>query len=214
MTNGTESGSKGRAPTMTVIKVTKDEQKLLTGDAENGYQLNGEKIENAEAEALELVERNRIDWIKEQVTAGTDRGTIAKWLGLSYGVIYGATKDQEGTRVRQEFDLTQEDGTVEKVSRAVYIRHLYAGGKTRSEIQKELNVPYQVVWQATKEEKEELTAVERFNGLVIELEGFADKVEEKHLKNFNRVIEALKALELKPEPEDAVEGEDDDEAEA
>ena len=195
MVNGTESGARGRTPTSTVIKVNA-ERKLATANEEGIYTL----VETGEVvDVSSLTDVNRNDWIKEQVEAGTERGTIAKQLELSYGVVYGVTKEMEGAKVRQEYDITKEDGTVEKVSRAAYIRHLYNGGMSRSDIMKELGVAYQVVWQATKEEKEEPTLAEKFEGLIADLSSFGDKIEDKHAKNFDKVIEALKAITLKPE---------------
>ena len=124
MTNSAEAPARGRAAVNATIQVTADGGVVTIEDGIT--KLNGEPVEEG-TDLGELTEVNRNDWVKEQVESGVSRGDIAKALGLSYGVIYGLTKDQEGTRARIEIEL--KDGT--KVSRAEYIRMQFAAGVSR-----------------------------------------------------------------------------------
>lgn len=185
MTNSAEAPARGRATTNATIQVTATGACVTVVDGVT--MINGEPLAEG-AEIGELKDVNRNDWIKEQVEAGMSRGDIAKILGLSYGVVYGITKDQEGTRSRIEIELA--DGS--KVSRAEYIRMQFAAGVSRGDIAKELNVPYSVVWQATKTEK---TEADHFAELVASIKGFADKVTDPDL--FGQICNALDTIEIK-----------------
>lgn len=176
MTNEAEAPQRGRTAANATIKV--DENNAVITEVDGKIFVNGE-----EGEAVgELKEVSRNEWIREQVEAGVSRGDIAKYLNMSYGVIYGITKDQDGTRTRVEIELP--DGT--KVSRAEYIRMQFAAGVSRGEIAKELNVPYSVVWQATKTEK---TDADHFAELVDGIKSYADKVADQDL--FTQICNAL-----------------------
>lgn len=188
MTNTAEAPARGRSASVSVINVTEDGKVVITKD--DGTYCNGEKVDDVTALG-ELQEVNRNEWIKEQVDQGVSRGDIAKWLDMSYGVIYNITKDQEGTRQRVE--ITDENGKV--MSRAEYIRQQYAAGKSRGDIAKELDVPYNVVWQATKTTK---TEAEQFKELVENLKGYKDKVEDAEL--FGQICDALDTIIIKEAP--------------
>jgi predicted transcriptional regulator len=190
MVNEAEPAGRGRSSTNVMIKVH-GEDKALVAQGEDGkyYDANsGEEV--AEKDITEIL---RNDWIKEQVEAGVSRGDVAKALDLSYGVVYNLTKDQEGTRIRHEIEL--EDGT--KISRSAYIRQLFDEGKTRSEIAKDLEVPYSVVWQATKVEKSD---ADKFSELVEQVKSYADKVTDADALAY--AIEALENIEIKVSEED------------
>lgn len=191
MTNSAEAPARGRSAVNATIQVTESGAVVTVEDGVT--KLNGEPVEEG-VELGELKEVNRNEWIKSQVEAGVSRGDIAKILGLSYGVIYGLTKEQEGTRARIEIEL--EDGT--KVSRAEYIRMQFAAGVSRGDIAKELNVPYSVVWQATKTEK---TDADHFAELVESIKSFADKVTDADL--FSQICNALDTVVIKVEDKDA-----------
>ncbi|MEG1543046.1 MAG: hypothetical protein RR382_00785 [Tannerellaceae bacterium] len=190
MTNTAEASTRGRTAVNSTIKVTADGKYVTVKDGVT--YANDEVIEDP-ATLGELEEVNRNNWIKEQVDAGVSRGDIAKYLDMSYGVIYGLTKEQEGTRARIEIAL--EDGKT--VSRAEYIRMQFAAGVSRGDIAKALDVPYSVVWQATKTEK---TVADHFAELLTALKTYADKVDNTDL--FGQVTAALDTIKIK-EPVEA-----------
>lgn len=189
MTNESEAAGRGRSTVNAVITVTED-GRYVTEDAEGNIVVDGEVFAGELADLGELKKVDRNEWIVSKVAAGVSRGDIAKILDMSYGVIYNITKDLEGTREKHEVEL--EDGTV--ISRSEYIRQLYAAGKSRGEIAKELNVAYPVVWQATKVVK---TEVEKYNDTVESLRAYADKVADVEM--FNNLLDQLLAIDFKAE---------------
>ena len=193
--NEADATSRGRSPQNASITVNAENQlvEVKTVDGVETTFVNGVAVDVVYA-AEELVTKDRNQWIKEQVAAGVSRGDVAKILDLSYGVIYGITKEQDGTRATHEVEL--EDGT--KISRSEYIRRLLASGKTRGEIAKELDVPYSVVWQATKTEK---TDAEKYADAIAAIEVFGGKVEDKTA--FDSALNVLKSLTIKVTEEDA-----------
>ncbi|MDY2911869.1 MAG: hypothetical protein SOT58_07445 [Agathobacter sp.] len=173
MTNDAEAPSRGRSATNSIIKVNAENQFVEVKDVD-GQELtfvNGEAVDTTYADE-DLQDKNRNEWIKEMVDNGMSRGDIAKILGLSYGVIYGLTKDSENTR--QTHTITLEDGT--EISRAEYIRRRVAEGVSRSDVAKELDVPYSVVWQATKTEK---TDEDKFRAALEVIESYVDQLDNK-----------------------------------
>lgn len=204
MVNDAEPSSRGRGVVNPKIKVTAEQQVLIEKDGQ--YLLNGEEITEAEAEALEVEEVDRNTWIKEQVANGVSRGDVAKALDLSYGVIYGLTKDEEG--VRQTHMVTLDDGT--EVTRAEYIRQRVAEGAIKAEVAKELGVEYSVVWQATKKNK---TEQERFEDAIEALKKFVGKAEPAD--DFEAVLNALEEIAIpeadEEEEEDSLESKKVDE---
>lgn len=190
MTNSAEASSRGRSAAVTKVTVTMENKLVMERDGVT--YVDGEKVEDG-VDLGELTEVDRNTWIKERVEEGVSRGDIAKWLDMSYGVIYGITKDQDGTRAR--ITVTLPDGT--EVSRAEYIRMQFAAGVSRGDIAKELDVPYPVVWQATKTKK---TETDKFEEAVEMLKAFADKVDDADL--FGQVLSALATLKIN-EPETA-----------
>jgi transposase len=192
MANEAEPASRGRGIVNPKIQVTVDNKVLLE---ENGkYFLNGEEITAEQASTIETVETDRNAWIKSQVDAGVNRGDVAKYLGLSYGVVYGLTKEAEGTRQKYEVELP--DGS--KMGRAEYIRKRIEEGASKADVAKELNVEYSVVWQATKKAK---TTEEKFQDAIAVLEKFAGSV--KDVTAFNDAIAVLKTLEIIVEEEES-----------
>jgi transposase len=195
MNNSAEATSRGRSANNSVVKVTAD-NKLVEVKQVEGVDVvfvNGEATD-LDITTLELTEKSRNAWIQEVVAAGMNRSDVATILDMSYGVIYGLTKEQEGTRAKHEVEL---EGGV-KVSRAEYIRMLAAQGMDRGVIAKQLDVPYSVVWQATKTEKSDQ---EKYDELVKEIAAYADKVEDA--ETFNTALEIFKATTLKVSKEDA-----------
>ena len=194
MANDAEATTRGRSATNAIIKVNKDNQLVEVKEIEGAPVtfVNGEAVDVSYADD-ELTEKSRNEWIKEQVDAGMSRGDVAKILDLSYGVVYGLTKEAEGTRTSHVIEL--EDGTT--ITRAEYIRKRAAEGVSRGDIAKELGVPYSVVWQATKTEK---TAQEKYEEVIKSLEAFADKMEDKDA--FNAAVLALKELTVATAAED------------
>ena len=203
MTNEAEAPSRGRAATNSVIKVNAENQfvEIKEVDGQELTFVNGEAVDTTYAEA-DLQDKNRNEWIKEMVDDGMSRGDIAKILGLSYGVIYGLTKDSENTR--QTHTITLEDGT--EISRAEYIRRRVSEGASRSDVAKELDVPYSVVWQPTKTEK---TDEDKFRAALEVIESYVDQLDNKEAaeeaitilqaSNFIEVADETKAEEADAE---------------
>lgn len=184
MVNDAEPATRGRGVVNSKIEVTADGH--VYTEVEGVAHLDGEPAGDVYIGETSTVDRNT--WIKEQVAAGKDRGAVAKAVGLSYGVIYGLTKDAEGTRQKHEIEL--EDGTT--ISRSEYIRQQIAAGKSKAEVAKELGVEYSVVWQATKQAK---TVEEKFADAIAALEKFASEVNEADA--FADALVTLKAITIK-----------------
>lgn len=186
MTNDAEATTRGRSAANAIIKVNAENQLVEVKEVDGASVtfVNGEAVDHVYTDE-ELTDKSRNEWIKEQVEAGVSRGDVAKILDLSYGVVYGLTKEAEGTRVAHTVEL--EDGTV--MPRSEYIRMRAAEGVSRGDIAKELGVPYSVVWQATKTEK---TAQEKYEELLTSLEAYADKMEDKDA--FVSAMQVLKEL--------------------
>lgn len=191
MVNDAEPAGRGRSAAKVNIKVY-GKDKTLVKQHENGDYYDAQSGEIVDAD--DIVEVSRNEWIREQVGAGVSRGDVAKLLDLSYGVVYNLTKDLQGTRVKHTIEL--EDGST--ISRSDYIRQLFAAGISRSDIAKELDVPYSVVWQATKIEKSD---AEKFNELVEQIKAFGDKAADEAI--FNDAVAALELIEIKVPDEDA-----------
>lgn len=191
MTNEAEPSTRGRGVTNAKINITEDNKVILSETQADGtvkHFINGEEVESIDG--IETIEVDRNTFIKEQVAAGVNRSDLANYLGLSYGVIYGLTKEAEGTR--SKYMITLEDGT--EISRSEYIRQLVAEGLSKAEIAKKLGVEYSVVWQATKKVK---SVEEKYNDAIAAIEKFADNVADADA--FAAVVEMLKAVELKKE---------------
>lgn len=188
MHNDAEGDSRGRSAVNAIIKVNADNQVVEVKEVDGAQVtfVNGEATDTVYTED-ELTDKSRNEWIQEVVAAGMSRGDVAKILGVSYGVVYGLTKDAEGTR--QAYTVTLADGT--EMPRAEYIRKQAAAGVSRGDIARELGVPYSVVWQATKTEKSEQ---EKFDDIVKSLENFNDKVSDAEA--FADALATLKALTI------------------
>ena len=188
MHNDAEGDSRGRSAVNAVIKVNADNQVVEVKEVDGAQVtfVNGEATDTVYTEN-DLMDKSRNEWIQEVVAAGMSRGDVAKILGVSYGVVYGLTKDAEGTR--QTYTVTLADGT--EMPRTEYIRKQAAAGVSRGDIARELGVPYSVVWQATKTEKSEQ---EKFDDIVKSLENFNDKVSDAEA--FADALATLKALTI------------------
>jgi DNA-binding CsgD family transcriptional regulator len=184
MVNEAEPATRGRSAAQVKILVT-PEGDVVTGDESAGYLIGEEAYEG------EVVEVDRNTWIKEQVEAGVSRGDVAKKLDVSYGVVYGITKEVAGASARHEIEYNGET-----LSRSEYIRVLFAEGKSRADIAKELEVDYPVVWSALKVLKSDedkytdgINRIKKLGELVVDTE------------SFNLLIEQLLELEVKVEEE-------------
>lgn len=188
MQNEAEGGSRGRSAVNAVIKVNAENQMVEVKEVDGAQVtfVNGEASDVTYAED-DLMDKSRNEWIQEVVAAGMSRGDVAKILDVSYGVVYGLTKDAEGTR--QTYTVTLEDGT--EMSRAEYIRRQAAAGVSRGDIAKELGVPYSVVWQATKTEK---TEQEKFEEAIKAVENFIGKTDNEEA--LADAIATLKAIQI------------------
>lgn len=193
--NGADPTSRGRAATNAKITVLAGDTSVVVASVveENGATVvtyNGEVVE-ADLATLELLETDRNVWIKEQVALGVARGDIAKYLGISYGVVYGVTKDAEGGRNKH---MVEVDG--EMIPRSEYIRQLFAAGVSKADIAKQLEVEYSVVWQATKQEK---TAQDKFADAIAKVEAFEDVIPAEGKEFFAQAIEWLKGINIPAE---------------
>ena len=199
MHNEAEGGSRGRSAVNAVIKVNVENQVVEVKEVDGAQVtfVNGEASDVTYAED-DLMDKPRNEWIQEVVAAGMSRGEVAKILDVSYGVVYGLTKDAEGTR--QTHTVTLEDGT--EIPRAEYIRRQAAAGVSRGDIAKELGVPYSVVWQATKTEK---TEQEKFEEAIKAVENFIGKTNNEEA--LADAIATLKAIQI-PNKEAAEEAAD------
>ena len=206
MTNEAEAATRGRAAGNATIKVNSEGQLVTVQQNEDGSTttyVNGE-VSDVTYTDEELTTTSRNDWIKEQVANGVARGDLAKMLDISYGVIYGLTKEAEGTRTVHT--ITLEDGTT--VPRTEYIRQQIAAGKTRGEVAKELGVDYSVVWQATKVQK---TAADKYAELVENLKKFRDQVDD--VNAFDDAIVTLEAISVATEEAEEETAEEQNEGE-
>lgn len=164
--------------------------------------VGGVEIEEADYALIEktLVEVNRDEWIKEQVEAGAKRADLAKQLFVSYGVVYAATKDQGGTRVKHEVEY---NGKI--ISRSEYIRILFKGGMKKADIAKELGVDYSVVWSATKEEK---SNKEKYEDALDKVAKLADLVSEASKESYLQALATLAAVAIDEPKEETEEKEE------
>lgn len=193
MENAAEPTSRGRGITFSKINVTTDNKVVFVKDGV--ITINGE-VQPEGIEVPETTEVDRNTWIKEQVAAGVHRGDIAKILDLSYGVVYGLTKEAEGTR--QKYEVFDPE-TNAMISRGDYIRKKVAAGVNKGDIAKELGVEYSVVWQATKKMK---TTEEKFVEAVKALEKFVDAVVNPEI--LTNAIATLNTVTIKTEEADKV----------
>ena len=98
---------------------------------------------------------SRAAQIRQLFDSGMSRAEIAKELGVRYQIVYQATKDavnphHNGSTTGRNIMVTDPE-TGEQIARREYFRRKYAAGQTRLSLAKEFNVPYQTVYQATKD---------------------------------------------------------------
>lgn len=184
MVNDAEPATRGRAAANHKINI--DGEGNVITVVEGVTHINGEASELTDVETME-VDRN--EFIKEQVAAGKSRGDVAKALGLSYGVVYGLTKEVAGASQRHEVEYNGET-----VSRSEAIRRMFADGISKADIAKELGVDYPVVWSALKSLKSEQ---EKFQDAVDRLAKFGEFTVDAEA--FAAALEGLKDFEFKTE---------------
>lgn len=193
MENDAEPTSRGRGVTFSKIDVTEDNKLVVVKD--DVVFIDGVEVD----EMPDTIEMDRNEWIKAKVEEGISRGDVAKMLDLSYGVIYGLTKDLAGGRQKYEVEV---DGKM--ISRSEYIRQLAAEGMARADIAKQLEVEYSVVWQATKKMK---SVEEKYFEAVGALEKFIDQVENPEL--LTNLMAQLEAVKVKEEEAEVAEVEEE-----
>lgn len=138
------SGASGKGSVL-VAKVNAD---LKFVDAE------GNEVEEADA-----VQVPRAELMRELAKAGVSRSQLKDYFDVPYATVYAATKDVIESAGRSSKTIVHPE-TGENVSRAEYIRELYATGMDRRAIAKLLTdmtgelVDYSTVWAATKPKKE------------------------------------------------------------
>lgn len=231
MENDADPAGRGRKASSTTILVSEEGQVLTTKvevqedgtEIEHVY-INEEVVEGAIASeavegvvtvalvdgtAIAFTETDRNTWVRAQVEAGVSRGDVAKALGISFGVVYGITKEQAGTRAKHmvEIEDPENPGQTKEISRNEYIRQLFAGGMKKSDIAKELGVEYSVVWAATKAEK---TDDEKYQEAIEKLKKFEELIPEEDKEAFQAAVASLEGITI-PEPaEEETEAEDNE----
>ena len=120
--------------------------------------------ETVEVEA-EAAERPVKDVIRELFKAGKSRSEIAKELNVSYQRVFSLTKGEtnastgeSGARPKVILDATVADGRFDGVARIEAIRTLFGEGLKVGEIAKLLGCSYQIVFQATRAQREQAAA--------------------------------------------------------
>lgn len=177
------TGTRSRVPS--TVKVNADGKVLVAGD-EGHFLLDGEDIgTSVDMTAFSSVDRDT--WVKEQFANGVERADIAKKLNVSHGVIYNITKDMGDKR--GAVMITLEDGT--SMKRVEYIRNLYENGQSRADIAKLLDIPYNVVYQATKEDK---SVAEKLKAAIDAVAKFKEGVKDQEA--FGNAITVLYAAEV------------------
>lgn len=168
-----------------VVVFTKDGKTLVNG-VETDIELS--------AGACNQV--NRKEWVLAKLAEGMDKTEIATILNVSHGVIYNITKDTEVAGSRTRVKITLEDGT--EVERSAYIKQLFAEGHNRSEIASLLNVPYNVVYAATKETKSDY---DRYTTAIDAVAKFAKHISNEDKEAFEYTIQTLKEFAFVAEAE-------------
>lgn len=203
-----EAAEGEETPVLVKIMINEEEvaAEIVSQEVEGTMQVQfASEVEGEEGIVVDFTRVKRNDWIVEQVGAGVKRADVAKKLGLSYGVVYGATKELEGTKQVHEIEYNGE-----KMSRSEYIRKRYAEGIKKADIAKELGVEYSVVWSATKVVK---TDQEKYEEALEKLAKFAEKMDEATAASFNAAVESMKAVKLKVEEDKSEETEEVEAAE-
>ena len=98
---------------------------------------------------------SRASQIRQLFDGGMSRAEIAKELGVRYQIVYQATKGavnphHNGSTTGRNIMVT-DSVTGEQMPRREFFRREYAAGRTRLSLAKEFNVPYQTVYQATRD---------------------------------------------------------------
>lgn len=124
------------------------------------------------------------DQIRERFQAGGDENTrskIAKDFGLKYQQVYAYTKDMgegEGSGGRARV-MVEVNG--EQRPRVEVIREMFANGEKVGAIAKELGVSYQIVYQATKNQRPSKDEADEAEATEEGTEDLADEVEGEEL---------------------------------
>lgn len=98
---------------------------------------------------------SRASQIRKLFDSGMSRAEVAKELGIRYQVVYQATKDasnphHNGTTTGRNTMIT-DPITGLPITRKDFFRREYAIGRTRLSLAREFNVPFQTVYQATRD---------------------------------------------------------------
>jgi hypothetical protein len=141
-----------------VAKVNSDFKYVdAEGNTTHKVDVEGQEVE-VDYTADEVPQVPRAELMRELAEAGKTRSEIKDYFQVPYATVYAATKDSIEGEGRTNKKLIHPV-TGKEISRADYIRELYATGKSRRDIAKELTiltgdlVDYSTVWAATKPEK-------------------------------------------------------------
>ena len=115
----------------------------------------GASTEQEQEQEQEHKKSSRASQIRQLFDSGMSRAEIAKELGVRYQIVYQATKDaanphHNGSTTGRNI-MVADLWTGEQMPRREFFRREYAFGRTRLSLAKEFNVPYQTVYQATRD---------------------------------------------------------------
>ena len=115
----------------------------------------GASTEQEQEQEQEHKKPSRASQIRQLFDGGMSRAEIAKELGVRYQIVYQATKGavnphHNGSTTGRNIMVT-DSVTGEQMPRREFFRSEYAFGRTRLSLAKEFNVPYQTVYQATRD---------------------------------------------------------------
>lgn len=136
---------------------------------------------------------SRADYIRRRFEDGAHRSEITKELDVAYQIIFAATKDmtnahhspgKRGGRSKS-IEVYNDEGELETISRTEYIRREFRKGRDRSDIAKELEISYGLVYAASKDverDPEAVAAYKRENASeedVVDVEDLEEEQEEQ-----------------------------------
>lgn len=99
----------------------------------------------------------RAEVMRKLYRTGTTKAELAAMFGAPYATVYAATKREDpsaSSKTARTKHTVVHPVTGEEVSRTVYIRELFAEGKSRREIADLLSCDYAIVWAATSPKKD------------------------------------------------------------
>lgn len=134
-------------------KAQKMEENQEALDQEEGNAVATEEV-NDTVDNEDEKPATRRSQMRDMYKEGFTRSQIADEFGVKYQAVYAATKDMGSTGAARSGGggrkIFLEEGPGAGMARVDYIRQEFAKGRTRGEIARELDIAYQIVFQATK----------------------------------------------------------------